>query len=91
MYLRKGALSEKDWMRKIQQLGAKMYKKGEIRRAEAMSQSNYQSAMQFLQDADIVYVSEASARGDRKEANIFALAGNKAELDSVRRRLFEFL
>ena len=91
MYLRKNAMSEKDWMRKIQQLGAKMYKKGEIRRSEAMSQSNYQSAMQFLQDADIVYVSEASTRGDRKEANIFTLAGNKAELDSVRRRLFEFL
>jgi glycerol-3-phosphate O-acyltransferase len=91
MYLRKRALSERDWMRKIQQLGAKMYKKGEIRRAEAMSQSNYQSAIQFLQDADIVYVSVASERGDRKEANIFALTGNKAELDSVRRRLFEFL
>ena len=91
MYLRKGAASEKDWMRKIQQLGAKMYKKGEIRRAEAMSQSNYQSAIQFLQDADIVYASVASERGDRKEANIFALTGNKAEMDSVRRRLFEFL
>jgi glycerol-3-phosphate O-acyltransferase len=91
MYLRKGAMPEKDWLRKIQQHGAKMYKKGEIRRAEAMSQSNYQSAMQFLQDADIVYVSVASERGDKKEANIFALTGNKAELDSVRRRLFEFL
>jgi glycerol-3-phosphate O-acyltransferase len=91
MYLRKGAMSERDWMRKIQQLGAKMYKKGEIRRAEAMSQSNYQSALQFLQDADIVYVSVASERGDRKEANIFTLTGNKTELDSVRRRLFEFL
>jgi glycerol-3-phosphate O-acyltransferase len=91
MYLRKDAMSEKDWMRKIQQLGAKMYKKGEIRRAEAMSQSNYQSAMQFLQDTDIVHVSEARERGDKKEAKIFALAGNKAEMDSVRRRLFYFL
>ena len=91
MYLRKDAMLEKNWMRKIQQLGAKMYKKGEIRRAEAMSQSNYQSAMQFLQDADIVHVSEASERGDKKEVKIFALAGNKAEMDSLRRRLFEFL
>jgi hypothetical protein len=47
--------------------------------------------MQFLQDADIVHASEASERGDRKEAKIFALAGNKAEMDSLRRRLFEFL
>jgi glycerol-3-phosphate O-acyltransferase len=75
MYLRKDAMSEK----------------GEIRRAEAMSQSNYQSAMQFLQDTDIVHVSEARERGDKKEAKIFALAGNKAEMDSVRRRLFYFL
>jgi glycerol-3-phosphate O-acyltransferase len=91
MYLRKRAMSEKDWMRKIQQLGTKMYKKGEIRRAEAMSQLNYQNAMQFLEDADIVHVSEASAKGDRKETNIFTLTGNKMELDSVRRHLFEFL
>jgi len=91
MYLRKGALPEKDWMRKIQQLGAKMYKKGEIRRAEAMSQLNYQSAVEFLQGDDIVYVSEASERRDRKETKVFTLTGNKAELDSIRRRLFEFL
>ena len=91
MYLRKGALPERDWMRKIQQLGAKMYKKGEIRRAEAMSQLNYHSAVEFLQEDDIVYVSEASERRDRKETNVFTLTGNKAELDSVRRRLFEFL
>jgi glycerol-3-phosphate O-acyltransferase len=91
MYLRKDAMLEKDWMRKIQQLGAKMYKKGEIRRAEALSQSNYQSAMQFLQDAEVVNVSEAGERGEKKEAKIFALAGNRAEMDSLRRRLFEFL
>ncbi|MGO9139089.1 MAG: 1-acyl-sn-glycerol-3-phosphate acyltransferase [Syntrophales bacterium] len=91
MYLRKDAMLEKDWMRKIQQLGAKMYKKGEIRRAEALSQSNYQSAMQFLQDADVVHVSESSEKGEKKEAKIFALAGNRAEMDSLRRRLFEFL
>jgi glycerol-3-phosphate O-acyltransferase len=91
MYLRKDAMLEKNWMRRIQQLGAKMYKKGEIRRAEAMSQSNYQSAMQFLQDAEIVRVSEASERGDKKETKIFTLVGNKAEMDSVRRRLFDFL
>lgn len=91
LYLKKEAMQEKDWMRKIQRLAVKMYKKGEIRRAEALSQSNYQSAMQFLQDAEIVYVSESSDKGDKKESNLYTLAGNKVEIDSLRHRLFEFL
>ncbi len=78
-------------MRKIQKLGVKMYKKGEIRRAEALSQSNYQSAVNFLQDAEIVTVAEDSDKGDRKEANLYTLSGNKLEMDSLRHRLFEFL
>jgi len=91
IYLRKKPLSEKDWMRKMQQLGAKMYKKGEIRRAEAMSQVNYQNAVQFLQEADFVHLSEAGEKADKKEPGAFTLVGNKAEMDALRRRLFEFL
>ncbi len=68
-----------------------MYKKGEIRRAEALSQSNYQSAMTFLQDADIVNVSEVAERTDKKESNLYTLSGTKLEMDSLRHRLFEFL
>ncbi|HYA12980.1 MAG TPA: hypothetical protein VEF33_01450, partial [Syntrophales bacterium] len=91
LYLRKGAMQEKDWMKKIQRLAVKMYKKGEIRRAEALSQSNYQSAIQFLQDAEIVYVSESGDKGDKKEFNLQMLAASKMEMDSIRHRLFEFL
>ena len=91
LYLKPGAKQAKDWIKKIQQLGAKMHRKGEIRRAESLSQSNYQSAMKFLQDADIVNVSESGDKSDRKESNFYSFTGNKQEIDSVRRRLFEFL
>ena len=91
LYLKTGIKPEKEWIRKIQQLGAKMYKKGEIRRAESLSQSNYQSAMLFLQDADIVHVTETSDKNEKKESNFYSLTGNKQEMDSLRRRLFEFL
>jgi len=91
LYLKKGAKPEKEWMRKIQRLGVKMYKKGEIRRAEALSQSNYQSAMTFLQDADIVHVSESADKSDKKESNLYKISGTKLEMDSLRHRLFEFL
>jgi glycerol-3-phosphate O-acyltransferase len=90
-YLKKRARPEKEWMKNIQHLGVKMYKKGEIRRAEALSQSNYQSAMTFLQDADIVNVSEVAERTDKKESNLYTLSGTKLEMDSLRHRLFEFL
>jgi len=91
LYLKTGAKPEKEWMRNIQRLGDKMYKKGEIRRAEALSQSNYQSAMNFLQDADILFFPEVGERDDKKESNLCKLTGNKVEMDSLRRRLFEFL
>lgn len=91
LYLKKGAKPEKEWMKKIQQLGAKMYKKGEIRRAEALSQSNYQSAVTFLEEAELVNVSEGGDRADKKESNLYKISGNKLEMDSLRHRLFEFL
>jgi glycerol-3-phosphate O-acyltransferase len=81
-YLKKGAKPEKDWLKNIQRLGAKMYRKGEIRRAEALSQSNYQSAMRFLQDEDVLSVSEAG---------LYSLTEGRARMESLRRRLFKYL
>jgi glycerol-3-phosphate O-acyltransferase len=91
LYLKKGAKPEKEWMRKIQRLGVKMYKKGEIRRAEALSQSNYQSAVIFLEDAEIVHLSESTDKSDKKESKLYKISGTKLEMDSLRHRLFEFL
>jgi hypothetical protein len=47
--------------------------------------------MLFLQDADIVNVTATSDKNEKKESNLYSLTGNKQEMDSLRRRLFEFL
>ena len=90
-YLRKEPKQEKEWLKKIQHLGVKMHKKGEIRRAEALSQSIYQNAMRFLEDEEIVIFSEDVEKGDRKEVVTYTFSGNKEKMDSLRRRLFRFL
>lgn len=90
-YLRKGAKAEKDWLKNIRDLGARMYRKGEIRRAEALSQSNYQSAVRYLQDVNIITETEVQDKGDRRFTKRYALTENKVQMESLRRRLFKFL
>jgi glycerol-3-phosphate O-acyltransferase len=82
LYLKNGPKPEKDWLKNLQRLGVKMYRKGEIRRAEALSQSNYQSAMRFLQDEEVLSVSEAG---------LYSLSEGRARMEPLRRRLFKFL
>ncbi|MBE9547657.1 MAG: 1-acyl-sn-glycerol-3-phosphate acyltransferase [Proteobacteria bacterium] len=84
-YLKKGEKSEKDFIRKIQKLGAKMRKKGEVLRAEALSRSNYQNAVKFLTDAEIL------DKGERKNARIYFLTEDKTRIELLRHRLFKFL
>jgi len=90
-YLRKGPKAEKDWLKYIRGLGARMYRKGEIRRAEALSQSNYESAIRYLEDVNIISVTEVSEKEDKKFTKRYALTENKVQMESLRRRLFKFL
>jgi glycerol-3-phosphate O-acyltransferase len=90
-YLRKEPLAEKDLLKKIQGLGAKMYRKGEIRRAEALSQSNFESALRFLQDSNILLVTEIKEKSEKKPIKSYALTDDKSSVESLRRRLFKFL
>jgi glycerol-3-phosphate O-acyltransferase len=90
-YLRKGPKAERDWLKSIRGLGERMYRKGEIRRAEALSLSNYQSAVRYLQDVNIISMTEVSEKGDKKFAKRYALTENKVQMESLRRRLFKFL
>ncbi len=90
-YLRKGPKTERDWLKSIRGLGERMYRKGEIRRAEALSQSNYQSAIRYLQDVNIISMLEVSDKGDKKFTKRYALMENKVQMESLRRRLFKFL
>jgi len=90
-YLRKEPRSERTWMKNLLKLGTRMYRKGEIRRAEALSQANYQNAMAFLEDQGVVVVSEAAEKKDRRDAKIYALQDDRKALDALRRRIFRYL
>lgn len=68
-----------------------MYRKGEIRRAESLSQSNYQSAIRYLQDVNILTVTEEQDKGEKRFIKRYALTENKVQMESLRRRLFKFL
>ena len=90
-YLRKGPKVEREWLKTIRGLGARMYRKGEIRRAEALSQSNYQSAICYLQDVNIVSMTEVSDKAEKRFTKRYALTENRVQMESLRRRLFKFL
>ncbi len=90
-YLRKGTLSEKDFMRKLRGLGEKLFQKGEIRRAEALSQSNYANALRFLQLADILVVEEVMEKGAKRAIKFYSLTDDRSKLEGLRRRLFNFM
>ena len=91
-HLKKGEKSEKDFVKKIQRLGTKMYKKGEILRAEALSKSNYQNAINFFTDMEILSISHGKDKGERKDTKKhFFLTEDKSQIESLRQRLFKFL
>ena len=89
-YLKKKAQIQKDWLKKIRDLGDRMFKRGEVLRAEALSQSNYQNVIRFLEDADLIVSVTNEEKGGKKEI-IYSLTENKAEREVLRRRLFKFL
>jgi len=91
VYLRKGPRSEREWLKNIHKLGTKMLRKGEISRAEALSEANYQNAMIALQGEGILEVSENSDKKDRKDRKMYALTADRPSQESLRRRLFRFL
>lgn len=90
-YLRKKPKSEKDWLKTMHNLGERMFRKGEIRRAEALSQSNYQSAIRYLQDLNIVAVTKVQEKREKRLTNYFVLTEQKVQMELFRRRLFKFL
>ena len=90
-YLRKRPKTEKDWLKTLHNLGERMYRKGEIRRAEALSQSNYQSAIRYLQDVNIIAVTEVQEKREKRLTKRYVLTENKVQMESLRRRLFKFL
>ncbi len=90
LYLKKTPHAEKDWLKKIRTLGDRMYRKGEVLRAESLSQSNYANVIRFLADAELITSIIKEEKGGKKET-AYTLAENRAEMEVLRRRLFKFL
>jgi len=81
--------TDKEFLKLVQKLGTRMYKKGEILRNEAQSVSNYQNAMKALLDEEIL---RAVERGEKKDSKTFySLTDNKGRIEALRQRLFRFL
>jgi glycerol-3-phosphate O-acyltransferase len=90
LYLKKTPHTERDWLKKIRSLGDRMYRKGEVLRAEALSQSNYVNVIRFLEDAELIVAIIKEEKGGKKETT-YTLSENRAEMEVLRRRLFKFL
>ena len=69
-YLQKGPLQKKDLIKKVQGLGAKMYRKGEIRRSEALSQSSFENALRVFQESDILQLTETGEKGEKSSSKL---------------------
>ncbi|MCX7816861.1 MAG: 1-acyl-sn-glycerol-3-phosphate acyltransferase [Syntrophales bacterium] len=89
-YLRKSPRSERDWLRYLHKLGSLMFRKGEIKRAEALSQANFINAMAFLQMQGIITVQDDPDKRD-KDARVYALQSTSRELEQLRSRIFHFM
>jgi glycerol-3-phosphate O-acyltransferase len=89
-YLKKSPVEEKDWLKKIRSLGDRLYRKGEVLRSEALSQSNYINVIRFLEEAELITRILKEEKGGKKEIS-YALNENMAEMEVLRRRLFKLL
>ena len=69
-----------------------MYRKGEVLRPEALSQSNYLNVIIFLEEAELITAikDEKSEKKEKKEV-YYALTEKRAEMEVLRRRLFKLL
>jgi glycerol-3-phosphate O-acyltransferase len=86
--LRKEPKSGRDFNKLILRMGAKMFRKGEVIRAEALSQANYESALRVFRDEGIF---REVARDEKKDLTLYSLTENRKRVESVRQRLFRFL
>ncbi len=68
-----------------------MYQKGEIRRSESLTQSNYANALRFLEDMGIVSATEEAEKGEKRPVRYWSISENRTALEGLRRRLFRFL
>jgi len=91
-YLKKRALPAKEFLKKTMVLGNMLHKKGEIRRAEALSHVNYLNALRYLRERGIILEEHRKEKGDSKRTTkYYSLSTDKFILEAVRRDLFRFV
>jgi glycerol-3-phosphate O-acyltransferase len=83
--------TDKDFLKMVQRLGNRMFKKGDILRAEALSQSNFQNAIEALMESDVVLKVEEKDKKDRMDRFYYALTEDRSLIESLRQKLFRFL
>jgi glycerol-3-phosphate O-acyltransferase len=62
-YLQKKPRSEKEFLKRIQSIGQKLYKLGEVERAEALSEATFQNALKLFGEKGIVLKQSPEGKG----------------------------
>ncbi len=62
-YLQKKPRSEKEFLKRIQSIGQKLYKLGEVERAEALSEATFQNALKIFGEKGIVLKKTPEGKG----------------------------
>ncbi|MDP3181219.1 MAG: 1-acyl-sn-glycerol-3-phosphate acyltransferase [Desulfobaccales bacterium] len=86
-YLQKKPRSEREFLKRIQSIGAKLHKLGEVERAEALSEATFQNALKLFGEKGIVLKQSPEGKG----ATTFARPPDEDAKEFYGRQLARFL
>ena len=86
-YLQKKPRSEKEFLKRIQSIGAKLHKMGEVERTEALSEATFQNALKIFGEKGIVLKKAPEGKG----ATTFSRPTDEDTKDYYGRQLARFL
>ncbi len=86
-YLQKKPRSEREFLKRIQSIGQKLYKLGEVERAEALSEAAFQNALKLFGEKGIVVKKAPEGKG----ATTFSRPADEDAREYYGRQLARFL
>ncbi|MDI6854460.1 MAG: 1-acyl-sn-glycerol-3-phosphate acyltransferase [Deltaproteobacteria bacterium] len=86
-YLQKKPRSEKEFLKRIQNIGHKLYKLGEVERSEALSEANFKNALKLFGEKGIITKRVPEGKG----ATTFSPPSDEDAKDYYGRQLARFL
>jgi len=86
-YLQKKPRSEKEFLKRIQSIGAKLHKLGEVERSEALSEATFQNALKIFGEKGIVLKKAPEGKG----ATTFSRPADEDAKEYYGRQLARFL